>query len=277
MSEDPSASRRSRMGVSLPQLRGLLEAASAATLPDATPRPAPGFGLAVLDDTLLPGTLHELQAVREADGAALAGFALGAAQRLAGGRAIVWVRQDFLDAEGGRVHPPGLAEIGLDPAAVTLVRTRDVMGVLQAGLEAARCRAVGVVLIEPWGETRALDLTASRRLLLAAHGSGATVILGRIAPPPGPSAAETRWRVSAAPSRPEPANAPGAPAFRVELLRRRGGAPGGTWCVEWNRDRNRFEERGDLAGATLSRAVVPLPADRSALPGTGRAAVRRTG
>jgi len=184
------------------------------------------------------------------------------------------VRQDFLDGETGRVHPPGLVEIGLDPAALILVRARDASDALQAGLEAARCPAVGIVLLELWGETRALDLTASRRLSLAAQGSGATVLLTRVAAAPAPSAAETRWRVRPAPSRALPANAPGFPAFAITLLRRRGGAAGGEWGVEWDRDGGCFRERPIGREAALSRPVAALPPDRPAAPAGD---VRRAG
>ncbi len=62
------------------------------------------------------------------------------------------------------------------------------LGILRAGAEAARCPAVGAVLMEPWGEARPLDLTASRRLTLAADQSGVTVFLLRARPrPPGPA------------------------------------------------------------------------------------------
>ena len=44
-----------------------------------------------------------------------------------------------------------------------------------------------------------------------------------------PSAAETRWSVSAAASREREANAPGAPAFDLELLRWRAGPAGASF------------------------------------------------
>ena len=250
--------------------------------PPADPAAGGVFGVAVLDAALVAGGLHEIHAGSEADVAALTGFVLAVAHRLAAGRPIVWVRQDFADGEGGRVHAPGLAEIGVEPSVVTLVGVRDVAGLLQAGLDAARCRTIGTVVLELWGETRALDLTAGRRLLLAARGSGATVLLARVAPPserrsPQPSAAETRWRVCAAPSRPAPANAPGPPAFLVELSRRRGGVADLERCVEWNRDRSRFEERPAPVGASLSRPVVSLPADRSAATEPADEGLRHTG
>ena len=68
-----------------------------------------------------------------------------------------------------------------------------------------------------------LDLTASRRLALAAEQSGVTLLMLRLEAEPVPSAADTRWAVSAAPSQALEANAPGPPQLEIELLRRRVG------------------------------------------------------
>lgn len=283
MSNDRPASSRAGLAASLAHLRRTTDATPldapvfGAPSPLAPARRRAAIGVPALEGLFVPAALHEIHAASEADVAASAGFTLGIAVRVAAGRPIVWIRQEFLDAEAGRPHPPGLAEIGGDPAAVTLVRTRDARSALQAGLDAARCRAVGAVLIELWGETRDLDLTASRRLALATRGSGTTVLLARVAAEPAPSAAETRWRVAARPSRPCLANAPGPPAFAVELLRRRAGIGGRAWCVEWNRDRACFEERGDRGDAALSRPVGPVSADRPVAAGAPTAFVRRTG
>jgi protein ImuA len=260
------------------------------------------FGVADLDGALGGGiaraALHEIYAPATADLAAATGFAVGLAIRAAGLRPILWVRQDVVDAETGRLHPPGLIELGLDPARVLLVRARDAEGVLRAGSEAARCSALGAVLIEPWGQPRRLDLTASRRLALAAEGSGATTLLLRAAVSPQPSAANTRWQVVGLPSRALEANAPGDPAFSVHLLRHRGGVTEREWRVEWNRDRQSFQEsdvqsdvRNHRAGngrkhiqgspvpdaTPIFGALVPFPADRPAAAGGSDPDIRRAG
>ncbi|WP_054207767.1 ImuA family protein [Bosea vaviloviae] len=270
------------------------------------------FGAAGLDAALGGGiaraALHEVYAPGTADLVAATGFAVGLAIRAAGERPILWVRQDVVDAETGRLHPPGLIELGLDPGRILLVRVRDTEGVLRAGAEAARCPALGAVLIEPWGEARRLDLTASRRLSLAAEGSGATTLMLRAGVSPPPSAARTRWQVAALPSRAQEANAPGDPAFVVRLLRHRGGVSEREWRVEWSRDRQSFQERhsfperqsfpenefreqraapghrssadqdrASLDAASLSRNVVPFPADRPAAAGGEDPDIRRTG
>lgn len=264
--------------LSLSELRRSLAEAALRSAPAAIGRVT--FGAPFLDEPLGGGiaraALHEVYAPGTADLAAATGFAVGMAIRAAGMRPILWVRQDFLDAETGRLHPPGLAELGLDPARILLVRARDAEGVLRAGAEAARCSALGAALIEPWGEPRLFDLTASRRLSLAAEASGVTTVLLRAAASQAASAAQTRWLVRALLSRGLEANAPGDPAFSVTLLRHRGGLSEREWRVEWNRDRQSFQERR-LDAAPLSRPLVPLPADGPAALGAADAGLRRTG
>ena len=253
-----------------------------------------GLGIPSLDEALNGGlaqaALHEVYAAEVADIAAATGFALGLALRVGLGEAgaserpILWARQDFVDAEAGRLHAPGLNELGLDPARLLLVRARDGEGVLRAGAEGARCPALGAVLIEPWGEPRMFDLTASRRLALAAEGSGVPVLLLRVAAAEAPSAARTRWQVRALASRALEANAPGAPAFALRLLRQRGGAAEREWRVEWDRDRHRFAERSlfDRASRTdhgppLSRPLVPLSGDGQVAADGRDSGLRRAG
>lgn len=284
----------------LSDLRRSLAEAALRTGPAAAGRIA--LGVASLDEALNGGlmraALHEIYAAEVADLAAATGFALGlalrtgqadgGAQEAAAERPILWARQDFVDAEAGRLHAPGLNELGLDPSRFLLVRARDGEGVLRAGAEAARCPALGAVLIEPWGEPRPFDLTASRRLALAAEGSGVPVLLLRVAAAEAPSAARTRWQVRALASRALEANAPGAPAFAVRLLRQRGGAAEREWRVEWDRDRRTFAERSlfdrpdRLASRTdhaapLSRPLVPPPGDGQVAADGRDSGLRRAG
>jgi protein ImuA len=287
----------------LTDLRRHLAEASLRAVPAARDSAESGqvsFGAPALDGALGGGiaraALHEVYAPATADLVAATGFAVGLAIRAAGPRPILWVRQDVVDAETGRLHPPGLIELGLDPGRVLLVRARDAEGVLRAGSEAARCSALGAVLIEPWGEPRRLDLTASRRLSLAAEGSGATTLLLRAAVAPQPSAAATRWQVAALPSRALEANAPGDPAFSLKLLRHRGGLGEREWRVEWSRDRQSFEDsdlrdrqaarghhdrddpdRARPDAAPLSRDVVSFPPNRPAAAGGPHPDIRRAG
>jgi protein ImuA len=211
--------------------------------------------------------LHEFYSGAEADSAAMAGFALANAGLLLREKAssIIWVRHDLLKSEAGRIYPPGLLEFKVPPSAVTLVCVHDVQSVLQAGLDAARCAALATIMVEFWGETKAYDLTASRRLNLAAKTARVPVFLLRHAAEIVPSAAETRWRVKALLSRPIERQVPGPPAFEVSLLRHRGGDQAKVWSVEWNSERAGFETRveagfgaGGEDAAALSGALLPL-------------------
>jgi protein ImuA len=250
------------MGSGRDDLSGLRQAVSGLEQGFGPAEPEPFMsGASNLDEPLgglARGALHEIYAQAQADAAAASGFATALALRAAGERPILWARQDFVDVETGWLYAPGLMEMGLDPDRVILIRARDTVGVLRAGAEAARCPALGAVLIEPWGEHKALNLTATRRLSLAAAKSGVTLFLLRIAARPMPSSALTRWSVRARRSSALEANAPGLPAFAVTLLRHRAGLPARDWHVEWDRDRRAFND-----ASPLSRAVVPVPAGRT--------------
>ena len=236
------------------------------------------LGAASVDELLgglSRGAIHEIHACLGADAAAAAGFALGLSLRASGDKPIVWVRQDALDSEAGAIHAPGLLELGLDPERLILIQARDAIGVLRAGVEALHCAALGAVMIEIWGSTRILDLTAGRKLLLAARQSGVTLFLIRVAARSEASSAETRWSVEAAASEALEANAPGQPAFSITLLRHRAGISSRKWTVEWNRDRCFFAD-----AEALSRREPAIPSSRPLVseqePGHGQR-YRRTG
>jgi protein ImuA len=226
---------------------------------------------------LANGALHEIFADGLAHEPAAAAFAIALALRASGKRPIVWVRQDFVGLEMGEIYAPGLAELGLSPDRLILVRARDGPSVLRAGEEAARCPSLGAVLIEPWGNPKTLDLVATRRLALAAARSNLPVFMVRAGGTPTPSAAATRWRIRAALSGAFEAEAPGHPCFVAELLRDRAGAAGHSWTVEWNRDRLALSDiAGTIAatGSALPRHLVSLAASG---PDHSRETRRRAG
>lgn len=190
-------------------------------------------------------------------GAAATGFVTGLAGCVSGRRPLLWVRQDFSELETGALSMSGLAELGLDPRRVVMVRAADVESALRTSADALACDALGAVVLELWGETRQFDLVASRKLTLAAQSSGVTGLLLRMAAQPLPSTAETRWMLRAAHSPPGSAwSAWGAPRFDVELLRNRHG-PCGRWIMEWKSDECQFSEP-----STYSQPVAAAPADR---------------
>ncbi|HXG80733.1 MAG TPA: hypothetical protein VNJ05_02925 [Sphingomicrobium sp.] len=226
------------------------------------------FGAKLLDARLGGGlaqaALHEIYAASTSDATSAAAFALLLAWRASKGRPILWVREEANVRHNGKPYGHGLADLGIAPTALFLVDAPDTIAALRAGADISRCGAVGAVIIEPVGKAPALDLTASRRLSLAAGQTGVMALVLRTGAQPVPSAAHTRWQVASAPSTPLPANAPGSPAFDVTLLRHRRGIAGIDARLEWNRDRQCFDQ------APLSGSVPAAIAG-----GTGQAVERR--
>ena len=234
------------------------------------------LGMDRIDAHLDPGPclfcLHDIHAQTAADAVVANAFALGLASRATRERPLVWVVQSLASQEAGTLHGPGLHEWGLRPENVLIVRVRDATAMLAAGEEALKSGAVGAVLMSGWGEARAMTLTASRRLALAARAGGSTAFLVRAAATAMPSAAETRWSVRTAPSTGLEAGAPGRPAFVAALIRSRQGAAPTEWTLEWDRETRAFCEPAPLSGRLVSVPVFGSAAARGGSPG-----LRRTG
>jgi protein ImuA len=224
---------------------------------------------ATLQGGLALGAMHEVFTEAGRQSAAATGFVAGLAGRAAARRPLVWVRQDFAEIESGALSMSGLAEFGLDPRVLVTVRAADVDTALKTAADALACDALGVVVLEVWGEARQLDLVTSRKLTLAAQASGVTGLLLRVAAEPSPSTAETRWIVRAAHSPPAAALMPaapslpaapwsawGAPVFDAQLVRNRHG-PVGRWIMEWKCDERLFEKP-----AAYPQPVAAAPAHR---------------
>jgi protein ImuA len=229
-----------------------------------------------------PGKLHELYARDADDGAATSGFAVALAI-LARALPLLWIVPDAARRRGGRLLGAGLIELGLDPGALITIAVADEAMLLRAAADAARCPGVGTLVVESHGPAPRIDLTATRRLMLAAEASGVTILSLRIGADPVPSAAATRWGIAALPSAAltlpgPPLDAPGHPAFAVELLRQRGGPAGMRWQMEWNRDAKIFTPLANphADAAPLSGAGLPLAVDRAAAR-DAPAPLRRTG
>ncbi|MET0371805.1 MAG: hypothetical protein ABW039_10560 [Sphingobium sp.] len=231
---------------------------------------------AELDGGLARGQIHELFGAATDEGTAT-GVALALAQRTGIGAPLLSLRSQAACRAGGLPYGPGLAALGIDPARLLIGILPDDAMLLRAAVDALRCPALGALLLDLRGPAPLLDLTASRRLALAAEASGVTAFLLRIGGDPAPSAAATRWRVEPAASDPLPGDAPGLAACRLTLLRRRGGADGGSWRLVWDGERGifgdgRHERHDDAAtghGTPLSGDLATLPADR---PASDRAA-----
>jgi protein ImuA len=183
------------------------------------------FGVAPVDSRLpgggLPcGALHEVAGGGNGaiDGAAAALFAAGIAARTRG--KVLWciTRPDLF--------APALSQAGLKSDRVIYLEGGDDKTVLACFEEGLRHGGLGAVV----GEVARLNMPISRRLQLAAEGSGTIGIALRrwrrqteASDFGQPTAATTRWRVSALPSTPLPVPGVGRPRWLVELIRCRAG------------------------------------------------------
>ena len=188
-------------------------------------------------------TLSELFATHPRDGGAI-GFLLA---QLEQGKPLLWVQERMAILEAGRIYPPGLPS-----PDIIHVEARNAQSALWAMEEGLRCAALGAVIGELWGDPRALDFTATRRLAVAAEKSGVSAWLVRFGAVPNLSGARMRWRVASAPSLANPFDprAPGAAAWNAELFRARGFAPG-RWAVAHDGQADHFH----LVAAAGDRAL----------------------
>ncbi len=199
--------------------------------------------------------LHEVFAGEEEEAGAAAAFVLILALR--GGdknKPILWVRDERAQRRVGYIYGPGLVALGADPNRFIFVNAPDELAMLRAAADGVKCGAVGAVVIEPYDKARLLDLTATRKFALAASASGVLPLLLRTGAQPSASAAQTRWRVTAAPSAMLAANAPGAMILNIQLLRHRSGVAGFEACLEWNRE-EQICVAPTLAGQAVSGGV----------------------
>ena len=207
------------------------------------------FGHPAIDGKLPGGGLplgrwHEVcgAGLEVETGAAPAAFAALLARPLTAAGEAVWVfSRDDLFA-------PGLTGLGFPAERLIQVCARDEAEALAVMEDALSTVGVSAVI----GEVEDVDLTAGRRLQLACERRGGTGFVIRRRPFGGAArragaggAAATRWRVAPAPSEPPAGEfGLGAPRFRVELERCRGGRTGAFL----------FE-----AGAAYSREALDVP------------------
>jgi protein ImuA len=214
-----------------------------------------------LQGGIVQNGLHEFFGAEKADAVAAAAFALMLALRLPEPR-IFWISGDKERQASGRLYPPGLAEMGGDPAKMLLVQAADLKDALRAAADSIRSKAAGAVILEAQGNARLIDLTSTRRLALAAAEAGVLALLVRADAVPMPSAASTRWQIKSAPSVPLPGNAPGWATFDISLLRHRGGAAPFDARVTWDHATRTFND------TPLSGGLSNIIADREADPAT---------
>lgn len=168
--------------------------------------------------------LHELLSDAPGHATAFAALLLARAQARLARRAALWI------AAEPDAYLPGLAGLSLDGTRLFLLRAPRQRDALWAAEEALRSPAIAAVLLLG---ARTLDMTAARRLQLAAEtGGGIALLLREEASTPGPTTALTRWRITPRAAAATPHHL-GPPTWEVALLRARGGRPG-AWLLQWD-------------------------------------------
>jgi protein ImuA len=238
-----------------------------------------GLGVASLDQALggglAGGALHEIGPAAPRDGGAAPGFAVAlAVLALREGRQAIWIRSDFAAAEAGELYGPGLALMGLALQRLIILRVPRPRDGLWAMEEALQCRAVGAVVTEGTElmGTKLMgddgDLTATRRLALAAGTGGGLGLILRHQPCRTPNAAMTRWEVASAGGERDGFGGLALPTFAVSLTKNRHG-PTGQWRLSWDHHERAFVTAAvaiPAVPAALSLPVAAAPRDRSSRP-----------
>ena len=209
---------------------------------------------AALGGGLTCGALHELAPAAPLHLASATGFAMALAALSSRERGeMLWITTDFAACEAGGPYGPGLDLLGLAAARLVVLRVHRAVDALWAMEEALRCGALASVVAELTGEGADADLTATRRLALAARegmsaqNSGFGLLVRHKATPM-PSAAATRWEIAAAPSQPDAYGGLGRARFDLSLRKNRRG-PSGRWIIEWDHHERIFQQTVPVAVA----------------------------
>lgn len=216
-------------------------------------------GLPVIDHHLAPEgldrhALHDIAPQAYGDMPAALGFALGLTLRrladLSERRPLLWCRLAREEQEYGRLYGHGLESLGLTRNRFLTVTLKKPAALLWTMEEALKSGALALVIAD--ANPKQTDLTATRRLSLAAHSGKSAGLLVFSKPQPGPTASHTSWRTATSKSRGPPYDmqAPGDPAWDIELTRVRGGRPG-AWTVEWRNAAHCFDLVSGIPRGTI--------------------------
>ena len=162
---------------------------AAAARYDAVPLGLPAIDAALPGGGLAAGVVHEVT------GSAAGGFVAMLAGRFTG--PVLWC---VMARSRTELYGPGLAAFGLDTRRLVIARCASRQDMLWAMEEGLRDPALAVVVGEP---DRAIALTASRRLQLAAETGGVTGLVLRRGAEEGalaPSALFSRWQADSLPA-----------------------------------------------------------------------------
>jgi protein ImuA len=177
---------------------------------------------AAIDGGLAAGRMHEV------NGLAAWSLAIMLAGRADG--PVLWCARAGVNRLDHQLYPPGCVALGLQPQNLLMVACRTPMDALWAGEETLRSGAVRMVVMESAG---AIDLTAARRLQLAAEAGNTLGLMVGMEDKPTFPAAASRWQANLAQADPAQIR-PAGLRISLQLTRNRAGAAGGQWMVEWN-------------------------------------------
>jgi protein ImuA len=206
------------------------------------------------DPGLAGGVLNEVKAAAHGDRPAAFGFlfaATAAALRTRTGPAVLVTARRAL-AEFGIPYGYGLAQLGLDCRRLVLIEAgtdKDALWAIEETLRSRVRPAMTAAAI-----TGHLDLTASRRLNLAAAPEATPLVLLHGSQIAGTNAAATRWRIAAAPAARDRFGAFERWRWQVTLERSRSGRTG-EWLIEWNHVAHRFRVVEGVADRALAASA----------------------
>jgi protein ImuA len=210
------------------------------------------FGLPALDkhlprQGLSLASVHEIHAASALDLPSALGFLTTLLVSFPDKGPVFIVTSAQSLAAMGQLHGHGLQALGLDPSRITLVEARKETDAFWALEESLRSGAASVVagLI-----AQSLDLKKSQRLSLAAREARRPLLLLRPPKATVASAAETRWRIAAAPCHRQPSGAVASWRWQVKLERCRNGSTG-EFVLEWFHASHRFGLAAPLADPAL--------------------------
>jgi protein ImuA len=181
--------------------------------------------------------LHDVAPQAYGDMPAAMGFALALGLRhladMSERRPLLWCRLAREEHEYGRLYGHGLETLGLARNRFLTLTLKRPAALLWTMEDALKSGALALVISD--ADSRHANLTVTRRLSLAAHAGESAGLLVFSKPHVNATASHTRWITATTKSRAPPYDiqAPGHPAWEIELTRARGGRPG-AWTVEWH-------------------------------------------
>lgn len=200
--------------------------------------------------SLAHGEVHELWAETIADYTAAMACLLMSVKD--SHRPVLWVTSRPVVRDHGLPYGPGLKQHGIAPERIILVQAHKALDALWAMEEGLKTDAFAAVV----GECNGMDLTASRRLTLAAQTHGSRCLLLMRTPEAPSSAAHSRFRVKPAPSCDAlfDDRAPGNARGKLDLVKHRGGQRPFTTMMEWP---SYAQDYLSMAASMADRPVAP--------------------